>query len=209
MYTPKSFEVADREKIATFIRENGFGTLYSNIAGESEATHQPFVIENFSENKMTLLCHFARANGQWKSIHGQKVLVTFLGPHAYISASWYEDPNTVPTWNYAAVHVEGIVEILEDESSLIEILKKTVNHFEGRDTAWSYTPDSDFIKGMHKAIVGARIVSTKIQGKWKLSQNHSLERKQKVIAQLSKSEHSDQKKIAKMMSEEIKSKPGI
>jgi len=107
----------------------------------------------------------------------------------------------VPTWNYAAVHVEGIAEVLEDEASLVKILKKTVAHFEGDGTAWDYSPDSDFIQGMHKGIVGARIVSTRIQGKWKLSQNHSLERKQKVIAALSKKEDSDSRRIAKMMAE--------
>lgn len=204
MYTPKSFEVAELETLAAFIRENGFGTLYSNAGGESEATHQPFVIDSVSDDKIVLLCHFARANGHWKKLSGAKALVTFLGPHTYISASWYEDPNTVPTWNYAAVHVEGVVEILEDEASLVDILKKTVAHFEGSDKAWVYAPDSAFIKGMHKAVVGARIVSTRIQGKWKLSQNHPLERRQKVIAALSKSENSDAKKIAAMMSEHLK-----
>ena len=69
----------------------------------------------------------ARANPQWRELAGQTVLAVFSGPHAYISPTWYEAPNVVPTWNYVAVHAYGRAELVEDRAALLEIVRRSVD----------------------------------------------------------------------------------
>ncbi|MDP4108035.1 MAG: FMN-binding negative transcriptional regulator, partial [Bacillota bacterium] len=104
MYIPEYFKINDKEIIYEVIEKNSFATLFSQHNGEPCATHLPLTLNR--ENDL-LYGHFALQNEQWKDIESQKVLVTFQGPHCYISPSWYETNKAVPTWNYVAIHVYG------------------------------------------------------------------------------------------------------
>jgi transcriptional regulator len=147
-----------------------------------------------------IIGHMARANPQWRDAAGQTGLVVFAGPHAYISPTWYAEPNTVPTWNYAAVHAYGRLEIEEDPRALREIVARTTAYYEaGRDPPWRLDAESPMVDGLVKQIVGFRMTVERWEAKFKLNQNHSQARRERVIAALELQDDADGRKIAAMM----------
>ncbi len=171
MYIPKPFEVTDRKILTRVIQKNNFGLLVNQVDGAPFATHLPFLIEGD-----LLVCHMARANPQWRSFAaGAEVLCVFQGPHAYISPRWYQSDNTVPTWNYVAVHVYGVPEIIEDPAAALADQALLVAAQEaGQAEPWSLAErDPALIDGMLRAIVNFRIPIARIEGKFKLGQNRN------------------------------------
>lgn len=201
MYIPTSFLECDTATLHDFIDGHGFATLVSEQQGEPFASHLPLLLDRVAGSQGTLIGHMARANPQWQSASGRPVLAIFHGPHAYISPSWYEDQNVVPTWNYVAVHAVGTLRVVEDRTRLSEIVRKTVEFYEGpREQPWSLEgPDHEFLDRMLQAIVGFEIPIDRLEGKWKLSQNHSAERQAKVIRRLHESGGADEVRIAELM----------
>src|SRR5207253_6440386 len=129
--------------------------------------------------------HLARANPQWRDLAGQTALAVFSGPHAYVSPSWYEAENVVPTWNYAAVHACGPVELVEGRDDLLEIVRRSVAVYEaGMPRPWVLNTTGPFVDRMIGQIVGFRLRIDRLEGKWKMSQNHPVERRKKVIRAL-------------------------
>src|SRR5262245_24231491 len=98
MYFPASFAETDPGKLHDFIEQHSFGTLVSQVDGLPFATHLPFLLERTSGPHGTLVGHTAQANPQWRELAGQTTLAIFSGPHAYISPTWYEAEQVVPTW---------------------------------------------------------------------------------------------------------------
>ena len=185
MYIPTSFAETDLVTLHDFIEQHSFGMLISQVEGVPFATHLPFLLDRNVGPHGSLLAHAARANPQWRHFAAQTVLAVFSGPHAYISPTWYEDENLVPTWNYLAVHVYGEITIVEDESSLQELLHSLVEVYErAMPKPWSFDPSATYVKQNLAEIVGFRIDITKIEGKFKLNQNHPVERRAKVVSAL-------------------------
>ncbi|KXY24817.1 transcriptional regulator [Bacillus cereus] len=194
MYIPKYFAIQDEEMKYEIMEQNSFATLFSQHNGEPYATHLPLLL---NRETLTLHGHFARPNEQWKDIGTQQVLAIFQGPHSYISPSWYETNNAVPTWNYVAVHVYGELEIVEDE---IDSLQDLVNKYEDPESTYSLNDvDPNYMGGLSKGIVGFKIKINKIEGKAKLSQNHSVERQNLVVEKLEKVGSEESKRIAELM----------
>lgn len=127
----------------------------------------------------------------------------FPGPNAYISPTWYEDLETVPTWNYVSVHVYGQFIPVTDEKEITGILKKMSGFYEGsQPQPWDMGKlPWDFFEKLLKQIVGFRIEISRLEGKWKLSQNHSKERRGKVIRGLESRKDPDSLEIARLMKE--------
>jgi transcriptional regulator len=201
MYIPKHFTINNEEDIYEFIEKNSFATLFSQHDGEPYATHLPLLL---NKEEGFLYGHFARQNEQWRDIVGQNVLVIFQGPHCYISPSWYETNQAVPTWNYVAIHVYGQLEFVEDEQEVFESLSDMVNKYENPDSSYHLeNVDENFIKGMSKGIVGFKININKIEGKAKLSQNHPAARQELIIEQLESSDDQNNVRIAKLMKNNI------
>jgi len=197
MYIPKHFAIEDEEILFDFIENNSFGIIVSIIDQIPVATHLPFILDR---NNRSLYGHFAKPNPQWEQITSQEVLVIFQGPHHYISSSWYETNRSVPTWNYVSLHVYGTIEIMEQKGELLEALNKMVAKYE--EPAGTYSIDEsnhEFVEGMMKGIVGFRLNMNRLEGKWKLSQNHSKERQERVIRRLEEIPNDDAKEIAKLM----------
>jgi transcriptional regulator len=199
IYIPSYFELKNGQEIHEVIMAHGFATLTSLHKGSLTATHLPLLL---SEDKTELIGHFAKGNRQWVDIEGQEVLVVFQGPHCYISPSWYESKNTVPTWNYVTVHVNGKVQLLKEEDP--RIWKSMVNLTEKYEDSKSkynlHDVDPTYISALSKGVIGFTISIDNIEGKAKLSQNHPKERVERVIAELSKIAKSDEQDIAKWMS---------
>ncbi len=197
MYVPPSFAVSDEDAVFDFVRQNPFATLVSSQGTELTASHIPFLIERQSDQTV-LLGHVARANPQWKAAAGQAVLTIFQGPHVYISPAWYESDNVVPTWNYQAVHAYGTLELIDNREHLLEVLVRSIETSESyRDLPWSLDAnDPEFVDELLKGIVGFRIPIDRLQAKWKLQQNHSEERRRKVITALDKQADENSRMIA-------------
>ncbi|WP_442600670.1 FMN-binding negative transcriptional regulator [Paenibacillus sp. KN14-4R] len=197
MYIPKHFRVEDEEVLYDFIDNNSFGIVFSTHENAPNATHLPLILDR--ENGY-LYGHFSRANTHWIDIQNQEVLVVFQGPHSYISSSWYETNLSVPTWNYITVHVYGTVELINGKEELLHTLENMVGKYENPDSPYQIDESNhEIIEGLMKGIVGFKLNINRIEGKWKLSQNHSKERQLRVIAELEKSSRDDDGEIAALM----------
>jgi transcriptional regulator len=160
------------------IRAHPFGAMVTLGADGLVANHFPFIVDAGASPLGTLRAHMARANGQWRELDGsQEALVIFQGHHAYITPSWYpakaETGTVVPTWNYALVHAYGKPRIVEDAAWLLAHVSELSDVNEAsqpRPWAVADAPE-EFVGALAKAIVGIEIEITRIEGKWKLSQN--------------------------------------
>ncbi len=182
MYLPKHYAVTDRQQLHDFIKGNGFGILFSGNGPEPVASHLPFILDESAGEQGTLLSHMAGANRQWRHADGQQVLTVFQGPHTYVSPTWYQDPETVPTWNYVAVHVYGILKVVQDQERIQNILARITDYYEASlPQPWQAEFTSEYAQQMVKRIVAFEIEIDKMQGKWKLNQNHPEERRRRVV----------------------------
>jgi transcriptional regulator len=202
VYIPEFNRQEDRPAILAFMRANPFAILVTNVDGIPFATHLPLLIDEAGD-QIVVRGHMARANAHWKSMNaGEESLVIFHGPHAYISPSLYELRESVPTWNYAAVHVYGEPTLFSDEAGLRETLHQMINTFESSYMAqWSELSDK-FRSGMMKHIVGFEIKVKRLEAKFKLSQNRTKGEQARVIQSLNQSDDSNVAGVAELMQQE-------
>jgi len=211
MYIQASFAERNVNKLHDFVTANSFATLVSTSlpqsdnGGEPLASHLPLLCDRTAGPLGKLVGHMAAANPHWRDLDGEKVLAIFSGPHAYISPTWHETANSVPTWNYVAVHVVGTARIERDPIRLAEIVRAYVEFYEASMPApWSLdSADPDFIARLLDAIVGFTIEIERIDGKWKLSQNHPPERRESVIRGLRSLGGAERIRTASLMAETI------
>ncbi len=180
MYIPEHFSENNPDEIFSFIQANAFGQLTSMVAGRLFCSHIPLLP---ADDRASMLGHLAKANPQWRELEGQEVLVTFQGPHDYVSPSWYSGPG-VPTWNYQAVHVYGRCHLIQQEDALAQIVDELSAVYEANfQQPWQ----PQYAAAMLKAIVGFRLEISEIQCKYKISQNRSLSDQQNVAEQFQQS----------------------
>ncbi|MGE7673523.1 FMN-binding negative transcriptional regulator [Lysinibacillus sp. NPDC094403] len=202
MYIPTAFKMKDISEMIAVIQENSFATLFSTHEGIPFATHLPLLL---NDTKDCLIGHFAKGNPQWKDIENQKVLAIFHGPHCYISPSWYETNQAVPTWNYVTVHVYGEIELIEHNDELMKSFNNMIEKYEHPNSTYSLTHvDEQLVSNLNKGVQGFKIKISSMEGKKKLSQNHSSERQQLVIQKLEEIEHTNEQQIARLMKQNIK-----
>jgi transcriptional regulator len=188
MYIPKNFKNEDQAEIFNFIENNSFGILVNQGDSKILATHIPLYLTKNAKGDDILLGHISKGNEAWKCFNEkQDVLVIFSGPHAYVSSSWYDHEN-VPTWNYIAVHVYGVIRIIEGEI-LYDSLKVLVDKYERtvRNPVSVDRMSKDFIHREMKGIVGFQIEIKEMQAAYKLSQNRDAKNYDAVVAELEKS----------------------
>ena len=190
MYIPKAFREDDLETLHAFIREHNFGTVITLQDGLPVANHFPFILHAGRGAQGTLLAHMARANAQWQAFNEQQeVLLIFQGPHTYVTPSWYmHDPVlSVPTWNYAVVHAYGLPRLIEDPQELYDLLRESVETFEAPfERPWMVQPLDELTRQKMKGIVGFAVEITRLEGKFKLSQNRPAIDRERVIDALEK-----------------------
>lgn len=201
MYVPAAFVPADQAVLRELISDYGFATLVSGSADGLVATHVPVMHDPQPAPNGRLIAHLARANPHAAALDGAEVLAIFIGPHGYVSPSWYQTHPAVPTWNYAAVHVYGRARLVTQEARLREIVAQLVDKYEaGRTAPWSMSglPER-YVHGMLNAIVGIEVDVTRIEGKHKLSQNRNDEDRRRVIATLEESRDPQDRLLAAYM----------
>ena len=183
MYIPPDFEVADSAAVVTLVDRFPFGLLVTNEEPYPRLTHLPMIAE-LRDGELWVLGHVARANGHAQSIANQcPATIAFQGAHAYVSASWYEEPYvTVPTWNYTAAHLCGTLR----EGDAWDVLVRLTAKFErGRADAWDpQRLETDFREKQQRGIVAFEMRAERIYAKAKLSQNRTRADRMRVIQQL-------------------------
>ena len=168
MYVPDHFREDRPEVLYDAVRRIGFATL---VTQGLDANHLPMLLDGG-----VLRGHVARANPVWKAGAGE-ALAIFLGPHAYVSPSWYpskaETGKAVPTWNYITVHARGTITWIQDADWLrAHVTALSNTHERPREAPWSVSDaPASYVDALLRAIVGFELTVTDIQGKWKLSQN--------------------------------------
>jgi transcriptional regulator len=175
MYTPRFNQVDDRATLIEAMQASSFAILfgplsYPQATGSPVATHLPLTVKDEGPHG-TLEGHFARANPHWQVLGTGETLVVFPGPHSYVSPTLYAEPLSVPTWNYIAIHAYGTLQLVEDEPGKDALLKNLIaQHEPAYADHWRGLPEG-FRRTMLAGIVGFRIPITRIEGKFKLSQN--------------------------------------
>jgi len=177
MYIPRHFNISEVEEIFAFLDANAFGQLISLVDQRPTVSHLPFLV---SADRQFLHCHLARQNPHWQSLEDQQVLVTFQGPHDYVSPSWYRTPG-VPTWNYQALHIYGRCRVIEEAEAIAGIVEALSERYEsGFESPWK----PEYRAAILKAIIGVEIEIEELQCKYKLSQNRPAQDHQGVIDKL-------------------------
>lgn len=200
MYQPAHFKVDDVPALHALMRDFPLATLVVPTAAGLEINHLPLLVE---ADGARLVGHVARANLLWQAQASGEVCAVFHGPQAYVSPQWYpskrEHAKVVPTWNYAVVHVHGTLRWISSDTpegdawlhALVTRLTETHEaaygaaqraHGAAPTTAWqvSDAPES-YLQSMRRAIVGLELTVTRVEGKFKASQNRSAADRSGVI----------------------------
>ena len=147
----------------------------------------------------------AKANDHWRSLDDQLVTMVFNGPHCYVSAGWYRERRVVPTWNYVTVHLHGRARLVRGIDAKRRMVADFVAHFEARlREPWTIPADEiGYIDGLLDGIVAFTIDVQRIEATWKLNQNHSAERRLRVIAALRESGEPNEIEVADLMKRQL------
>jgi transcriptional regulator len=202
IHIPRHFAEHDRVRLQALVRAHNFATLVSAHQGEIQVSHLPFLLD--AQGKL-LRAHMAHANPQWRTFSpDREVLVIFHGPHHYVSPAWYASHPSVPTWNYAVVHAQGRPALIEDRGQLSALLRELVTRHEAASPEpWKMALPPDYQDKMLSAIVGFEIEITRLEGKFKLSQNRPEGDRPLVIEALERVGSDDALGIAALMRQSL------
>jgi transcriptional regulator len=191
MYIPNAYRQDDLETLVAFMRAHSFATLVSVVDGAPFASHIPFVIRAEVDNQVVLTGHVAKANPHWRFLEQGDSLVIFSGPHAYVSPSLYEKRESVPTWNYIAVHAYGVARLHptdQDPTLVRQMLEEMVQTYDPNYLVQWNDLTAKFREGLMQGIVAFELPVARLEGKAKLSQNRSLADQQTVAQALANSD---------------------
>jgi transcriptional regulator len=201
VYLPPAFTEARQAVLIEHIERYDFGLLVSHGGAGLIASHIPFLIERDGE-ALHLHGHLARPNPQVGDLaQGGEALSIFSGPHAYISPSWYAEGPSVPTWNYADVHAYGAARLVDDADWLRRLLRRLSERHEARNPVPWRMQDlpEPYVQGMLKGIIGIDIAVSRLEGKFKLSQNRPAVDRPLVIAALERQSGAEAPAVARLM----------
>lgn len=186
MFAPRSYRVTDRSVLHAMMRVHGFGTLVSAAGGEQKVTHMPFQLDAGEEGPGTLVWHLARANPQSRDFDGtNEAVAVFAGPHAYVSPNWYQRPEQVPTWNYAAVHAHGVPRLVEDTALIRHHLATLTDKYEAsRKPRWRIARIEADMNSLMKALATFAMPIQRLEGTFKFSQNKSRADRTRIAQEL-------------------------
>jgi transcriptional regulator len=199
VYIPEHFRVRDHADAIAFMRANPFMILVSTTDEGPFASHVPVFIEERSE-QLIIRGHVAKANPHWRYLEqNPQCLTIFHGAHAYISPSLYETRETVPTWNYGAVHAYGNARTFAEPGQLLPMLHQLIGTFEAAYAQqWSELNEA-YRERMLSHIVGFEITVTKLEAKFKLGQNRTKVEQSNMISSLGKAEDTAISGVADLM----------
>ncbi len=202
MYIPEHFRVHEHADAIGFMRANPFAILVSTTNDSPFATHVPVAVQQAGE-RLVIRGHVARANVHWRYLEQQpQCLTIFHGPHAYVSATNYTTRENVPTWNYGAVHTYGTARVFSAPEELLGVLHELMAIFEPAYAEQWAGLNGSYRERMLSHIVGFEIAVSKVEAKFKLSQNRTKEEQANVIASLGRAEDTTVSGVARLMQEQ-------
>ena len=179
MYTPMHNRIEDRAALLGYMRAYSFAALTTAGPGGLMATHLPFVVEE-DAGRIMLLAHMAKANPQWRDFSGADAMVIFMQPHAYVSPRLYDSRQNVPTWNYVAVHAYGRPALIEERAAKLELQQKLIRqHDAGYLAQMAELPES-YLDARLAAIVSFSLDVTRIDARFKLSQDKNPAERERI-----------------------------
>jgi len=204
VYLPPAFSETRPEVLVAHIERHDFGLLVSHGDAGLIASQVPFLVAR-RDGELVLQAHLARGNPQLADLDGNsEALAIFAGPHAYISPTWYEKGPAVPTWNYATVHAYGRAQTIPDADWLRDFVDRLTRRHEAREPPppWRMEglPDN-YLRSMVGGIVGVELPVTRLEGKFKLSQNRPADDRPRIVAALEQREDGDSRAVAQLMRE--------
>ena len=195
MYSPAYNRLDDHAELLAFLRENSFALLVTGTGGALHASHLPVLVEPRGE-ALVLVMHMAKSNPQWREFFDDEVLVVFSGPHAYVSPRWYEQTERVPTWNYAAVHAYGTVRLIDDPAAKRAAQARLVQAYDPDWMAGFERLSGEYLRNMLDGIVNFEVAVTRLETRWKLSQNRGRREQELIAAELERSADSVERALA-------------
>jgi transcriptional regulator len=184
MYVPQHNQNQDHAALLAYMRAYSFAALATSGAGGLMATHLPFVVED-EGGRITLLAHMARANPQWRDFAaGSDALVIFMQPHAYVSPRLYDSRQNVPTWNYVAVHAYGRPALIEERAAKLELQKKLIGQHDVAYLAQMAELPESYLDAKLAAIVSFSLAVTRIDARYKLSQDKNAAERERIAREL-------------------------
>lgn len=197
MYSPPYNQIEHRAEVLEFMQANSFALLVTGTGGALHGSHLPVMVQE-RDAKLVLDMHMAKTNPQWKEFFDHEVMVVFFGPHAYVSPRWYEAVERVPTWNYAAIHAYGVPRVVDDAQAKHASQRRLVA---AMDPQWLPKFDAlrpQYVKSMLAGIVNFEIAVTRLETRWKLSQNRGRREQELIAAQLERSGDSAARALARL-----------
>lgn len=202
MYHLPYFKTKDQQEVIEFMKAHPFAMLVGVADGEKPVATQVPVLLDEKEGKLFLTGHIQRKSDHHKALEqNNQVLIIFTGPHTYVSASWYTNPQVASTWNYMSVHARGVLRFLNDEE-LHSLLDRTTSHFENNPHSPAlvkHIPE-DYIQSNMKAIVAFEVEVQQLDHVFKLSQNRDAESYDRIVQEL-KQQGGDAASVAQVMQE--------
>tara|TARA_R110002126_G_scaffold12196_30_gene53304 strand:- start:3915 stop:4514 length:600 start_codon:yes stop_codon:yes gene_type:complete len=186
---------ADKNTLHDFITQHSFGTL---ISTPFFCSHLPWLLQRDEGEHGVLYGHLARQNPHWQQLEKQPVLITFTGPHAYISPRWYQSEKAVPTWNYAVAQVLGQAELLDDTVTRARLAQQVAKYEPDEAAALLKMPEQ-YQQQLARGIVGVKVTISELEGKLKLGQHRSVVDQQGVFAALSSNPQPEAQAMAALM----------
>jgi transcriptional regulator len=185
------YAMTSMKDVRRLIRNHGWALLMVGSSGDLQAAHVPCLLDPVHDaggaaNQLVILGHTARTDPVVSELlSGQQVLLVFQGPNGYISPAWYGEGPSLPTWNFTAVHVRGIGEVLQGREAF-SVLERTVEHFEAaRDDPWELGGEAlAYARQIAQETAPFRVRSAAIQAKAKLSQDKPRRIQDRVMAAL-------------------------
>jgi len=205
MFQPDHFRVDDLPPMHALMRARPLAALVSAGAEGLYATHLPTVLKDDGPCGI-IECHLARANPHWKTLaECSEALMIFQGAEGYITPNWYpskaEHEKVVPTWNYAVVHAYGRPEVMQEADWLrSHVAELTAQQEKSEAKPWALTDAPEtYIKAMLRGIVGFRFAITRLEGKWKMSQNREMQDRHGVAKGLAARRVGDDLEVAELV----------
>ena len=209
MYQPDHFRADDVAQMHALMRARPFATLVSAGSLGLFASHLPTVLKE--EGPYGIIeCHLARPNPHCQDLAGGEALMIFQGAQGYITPNWYPSKfahgKVVPTWNYAVVHAYGRPEVMREAGWLRRhVGELTAQQERGVAKPWALSDAPErYVETMLRGIVGFRFAITRLEGKWKMSQNREVQDRHGVVAGLHTRAGANDLKMAEYIADELK-----
>lgn len=211
MFVPSFYRESDSSWMVDLIRGNPLALAVANGCPRNGpfATHLPVIFDPETSADWTgelpgatLLGHMNRANPHWAALEsGGVLLLTFTGPHSYVSPTVYEVTPAAPTWNFTSVHVRGVVEKIDEMEETLEVVQATVRAFEGKfGDGWDMTESLGYFRKIAPAVGAFRFTVTGAEGMFKLSQEQPGEVRERVRKSFGESACTYKRETAGLMS---------